>query len=169
MHSDAARAYVVALGYVQSMAAIMGGNTRQQTEDDIPFVLAFHMLAGFAVELYLKSYLYFTGHDENELRGPNLRHNLSNLLEKSKADGLINEGADFLVDYLNDHHASFEFRYMKSASTYPVRSLNSIFEAFSSLDVYVDTKVGASVSQGRTPKGGWPFSPDNNWRMPVSS
>lgn len=69
--------YSTARGYIQSAYLIMTNHNRFQVPNDITFVLAYHMLLGFAVELYLKSYLTHTGHNERELRNAAVRHNLS--------------------------------------------------------------------------------------------
>lgn len=137
--------------------------------DDTTFILSYHMLLGFAVELYLKAYLAHTGHTEAELRRGDVRHNLKKLLETSEADGFVLPAATELVKYLNDQHGSFEYRYMKPDSSYSIRYQAEVFTELDELDAYIDTKIGASASEGKTAStGGW-VVPDycNGWRTPT--
>jgi hypothetical protein len=157
--------YSTAKGYVQSAFLMMTNPFRYQAADDTSFYLAFHMLCGFATELYLKAFLAHKGHDK-DLKGLQLRHNLKNLHVKATSYGFSDEGAKLLVDHLGDHHASFEFRYMQPTSVYKVIPLATMFHAFSTLDVLVDTAVGASASKGRDPEGAWSFPPNMEWRVP---
>jgi hypothetical protein len=46
----------------------MSNPLRYQVPDDTPFVLSFHMLCGFAAELYLKAFLMHKGYTEDQLR-----------------------------------------------------------------------------------------------------
>ncbi|GAP25484.1 MULTISPECIES: hypothetical protein [unclassified Gluconobacter] len=166
--SDAIRTYSTAKGYVQSAYLIMTNPSRFQVPDDTTFILSYHMLLGFAVELYLKAYLTNTGHTEAELRSGAVRHNLKKLLELSEADSFSLPAATKLVDYLNDQHSSFEYRYMKPDSLYCLRDQADVFTELDNLDAYVDREIGASVSKEKTPSsGGW-VVPDgyNVWRIP---
>jgi hypothetical protein len=97
--SEAIRIYSTAKGYVQSTYLIVTNPQRYQAPDDTTFILSYHMLLGFAVELYLKAYLMHTGHTEAELR--RVGHNLQKLLELSKADNFNLPEAKKLVDYLD--------------------------------------------------------------------
>lgn len=165
--SAAIRAYSTAKGYVQSTYLIVTSPDRYNVPDDTTFILSYHMLLGFAVELYLKAYLTHTGHAETELRGGPVRHNLKKLLELSEADGFSLSAANKLVDYLGEQHGSFEYRYMKSGSSYRVRSQAEVFAELNELDTYVDSEIGASASKGKVPSsGGWVVPADRNgWRI----
>jgi len=164
--SDPILTYSTAKSYVQSAYVMMASEHRFAAPEDSTFVLGFHMLAGFAAELYLKAYLAHKGHTEKELKGQGVRHNLKALLALAKADGFSSASAERLVDLLSDNHESFEFRYMKSTSTYTARSLNAVFEDFSHLDNFVDTEVGASASKGRSPGGLWKLADEKaEWRL----
>jgi hypothetical protein len=125
------------------------------------------MLLGFAVELYLKSYLTDTGHTEAELRSGAVRHNLKKLLQLSEADGFSLQAATRLVDYLNDQHGSFEYRYVKPGGSYYVRYQSEVFAELDELDAYIDSEIGASASRGRSSSsGGWVVPDDHNgWRI----
>ena len=164
--SDSILTYSTAKGYVQSAYVMMASEYRFAAPEDSTFVLGFHMLAGFAAELYLKAYLSHKGHDDKELREQGVRHNLKALLALAKADGFSSVAAERLVDLLSDNHESFEFRYMKSTSTYTARSLNEVFEDFSNLDNLVDVAVGASASKGKSPGGVWKIAAEKaEWRL----
>lgn len=159
--------YSVAKGYVQSAYAMMTNPARLQLPDDISFFMAFHMLCGFALELYLKAYLVHKGYSESYLRKKEVGHNLLKLRELCVSEGLYHSGADMLVGLLAKHHAGFEFRYMKRNSTYWTEDLRTIFAAFSSLDRTVDGIIGASAGYGRKPGGRWDFPSDGAWRLPL--
>lgn len=167
--SDAIRIYSTAKGYVQSCYLIVTSPDRFQAPDDTTFVLSYHMLLGFAVELYLKAYLTHTGHAEAELRSGGVRHNLEKLLELSEADGFSLPAAKKLVDYLSTQHGNFEYRYMKPGSSYHVRWQAEVFAELDELDSYVDGEIGASASKGRALSGGgWTVPADRNgWRIPT--
>ncbi|HEX7820303.1 MAG TPA: hypothetical protein VF463_06760 [Sphingobium sp.] len=169
--SDAIRTYSTAKGYVQSTYLIVISADRYKVPDDTTFVLSYHLLLGFAVELYLKAYLTHTGHTEAELRSGSLRHNLKKLFDLSEADGFALPAAKKLVDYLSDQHGSFEYRYMKPSSSYYIRYQADVFAELDELDAYVDGEIGASVSKGKTPStGGWPVPADRNgWRIQTGS
>jgi len=159
--------YSTAKGYVQSAYLIIASPIRNTAPDDSTFVLAYHLLLGFAVELYLKAYLTEAGHTERELRSAGIRHNLNNLLELSVADGFNLPTTKPLVSYLSEQHESFEFRYMKSTSLYFLRAQSEVFDELNHLDAYVDRHVGASASSGKTPSStGWivPAAQDG-WRI----
>lgn len=165
--SAAILTYSTAKGYVQSTYLIVTSPDRYSVPDDTTFVLAYHMLLGFAVELYLKAYLTHTGHTEVELRSGPVRHNLNKLLELSEADGFSLSAANKLVDYLSQKHASFEYRYMKSYGSYQLRPQAEVFAELNELDTYVDSEIGASASKGKAPSSvGWIVPPDRNgWRI----
>lgn len=154
-------AYVAAKGYVQSLVLMVTNPHRISDPNDVSYVLPFHMLAGFAVELYLKSVLIKSNHADTELRSAPVRHNLKKLLELAEADGFVSSGATTLVPYLSSQHASFEYRYMKADSNYTVHSLPSILKAFSDLDNTADAFVGARASMGL------PASSDE-WVLPAN-
>ncbi|HZV57726.1 MAG TPA: hypothetical protein VFF89_08630 [Sphingobium sp.] len=168
--SAAIRAYSTAKGYVQSAYLIVVSAGRFRVPNDTTFILSYHMLLGFAVELYLKAYLTHTGHAEAELRRRGVRHNLKKLLELSEADGFTLPTVTKLVDYLNDQHDSFEYRYTKPDGSYFIRYQADVFAELDELDAYVDGEIGASASKGSTPStGGWLVPDDyNGWRIPTT-
>ncbi|MBN8991876.1 MAG: hypothetical protein J0H42_26850 [Rhizobiales bacterium] len=166
MSIDPEEPYSVAKGYVQAAYAMMTNPHRMQLEDDTSLFMAFHMLCGFAAELYLKAFLVKKGYSEAQLRKRELRHDLVQLRALCHSSGLFNTGADQLVDLLAQKHKTFEFRYMKKSSEYRTMDLQLIFLAFSSLDQIVDKIIGASASRGKMPRGGWTFPDDGPWRLP---
>lgn len=161
--------YAVAKGYVQSAYAMVTNPHRLQLPDDTTFFMAFHMLCGFAVELYLQAYLVHRGYSEAELRKRSMGHDLVNLRDACMSEGLHDSGADRLVNLLADKHKAFEFRYMKGDSQYLTVDLRAIFSAFSSLDRVVDTAIGASAAKRKAPGGWWKFPTDGAWRLTVGS
>lgn len=165
---DPEEPYSVAKGYVQSAYSMLANPFRLQLPDDTTFFMAFHMLCGFAVELYLKAYLAHKGFTEGQLKKHEIRHDLSKLHELAKNEGFSDSGTGILVELLGEKHKNFEFRYMRKASMYKTLTLQEIFAAFSSLDVVVDACIGASASRGKSPSGAWNFPADGEWRFPRS-
>jgi hypothetical protein len=88
-------------------------------------------------------------------------------MDMSEADGFCLSAASKLVDYLNEHHSSFEYRYMKSTSSYSLRWQAEVFSELDELDTYVDSEIGASKSKGLiASSGGWIVPSDRNgWRI----
>lgn len=166
--SDAKTLYATAKSYVQSTYLIVTSPDRYTVPSDLTFVLSYHLLLGFAVELYLKAYLLNSGRLESELRSASIRHNLEKLLELSELDGFDLPAAKKLVDYFSVQHANFEYRYMKLDSSFFLRFQADVFAELDELDAYVDDKVGASFSKGIiAPRGGWTVPADRNgWRIP---
>ena len=167
MSVDPEEPYSVAKGYVQSAFAMMTNPDRLQLPDDRAFFMAFHMLCGFAVELYLKAFLAHKGFTDAQLRHPHIRHDLMRLRDQCRSEGLYDTGVDLLVDLLASKHKSFELRYMKKTSEYQTIDLRAIFSAFSSIDRVVDTAIGASAARGGSAGGWWKFPSDGQWRFPL--
>jgi hypothetical protein len=167
MSANPEEPYSVAKGYVQSAYAMMTNPHRLQLPDDITLFMAFHMLCGFAVELYFKAFLVHKSYTEAELRHRHIRHDLVQLRDKCRCKGLYDTGADQLVDLLAEKHKNFEYRYMKRASEYRTMDLRAIFFAFTCLDRAVDTSIGASAARGKAPGAGWKFPSDGPWRLPL--
>jgi hypothetical protein len=159
--------YAVAKGYVQSAFAMMTNPVRLGLPDDTTFFLAFHMLCGFAAELYFKAFLEHKGYSDAQLRKPQIRHDLTWLRDQCRSEGMYDTGADLLVDLLAGKHKNYEFRYMKQASVYRTMHLQVIFSAFSSLDRAVDAAIGASAARGKSARGSWKFPSDGPWRLPL--
>lgn len=158
--------YSVAKGYVQSAYAMMTNPHRLQLSDDISLFMAFHMLCGFATELYLKAFLIHKGHNERDLRKREIGHDLLRLRALCLSEGLHHSGVDMLVGLLAKHHKEFEYRYMKRNVTYWTEDLRAIFSAFSHLDITIDAAIGASASRGVKGRGRWDFPMDGGWRLP---
>lgn len=164
--TQAISTYATAKGYVQSIMLQMSNPLRYSVDDDGSFALSFHLISGFAMELYLKAYLYAQGHTEKELKAARLRHDLEALRAMTIPYGFISDDADMLVDLLHRHHKSFEFRYTRQDSIFSLKPIDEIFLAFSAVDFIVDTIVGASTSKGLKPGGMWAFPHDKAfWRM----
>lgn len=153
--NEAIRTYGTAKGYIQSAYLQVTNPLRLKLPNDTTLFLSFHLNAGFAAELYLKAFLYSTGHSEAELKSAAVRHDLEALLKIAEGDGFSDAGASALVNVLHKQHKSFEFRYMKADSSFTPNPLDQTFSAFSTLDTAVDTAVGASASFALTPGGAW--------------
>tara|TARA_R110001606_G_C15185844_1_gene629930 strand:+ start:209 stop:712 length:504 start_codon:yes stop_codon:yes gene_type:complete len=166
--ADSIEMYSTGKGYVQSAFSMMDNPGRMLLKDDTSLFLGFHMLLGFATELYLKSYLLTVGMTEKQLRSAALRHDLEALWQEADARGFHDKSVYPLISYLHTGHKNFEFRYMSRLTTYNIPpDLNILFNWLTQLDIATDTASGASASKGRVPGSGWIFSlVIAKWRLP---
>jgi len=163
---DPIAAYSTAKGYVQSAYVLMANPLRYSVPDDTTFFMSFHMLCGFALELYFKAFLSHHGWDEKSLRSKRLRHNLRELHKEVVALGLTSKIAAQLLEVLAERHEDFTFRYVRRETKYLARDLQLIFKDFSIVDTIVDDAIGASASRGKEPGGFWAFPPEHAaWRF----
>ncbi len=159
--------YSTARGYVQSAYTMMISPVRFSLPDDTPYHLSFHMLCGFAVELYLKSYLVEQGITDNQLMRPPFGHDLKSLYEECSVRKFKNSGALALIEYFGDYHKQLIFRHAKRDVDYPVPNIRAMFTAFSKLDSYIDKVTNARASRGLPPEQGWNFPLEASvWRVP---
>lgn len=146
---EAVMRYVTAKGYIQS-AKMITLSEHYKKEYITTSILSIHLLGGFALELYYKSWLLGSGVSSKEVR--NFRHDIKSLHDAAVGKELPSiNGLIPLKDHLAGPHADFTFRYIEDGAT--VRNTNwpVAFQVFYQLDVTVDSHVGASASQGLTP------------------
>jgi hypothetical protein len=157
-------AYSTAKGYCQSAFLIVSSPCRRQ-KTDASFFLSIHMLIGFSLELYFKSWLLDAGVPEENLRRQ-YGHDLVALYSKAQENGLPGE-YDQLVGILGPQHKNYEYRYMTRETRYMVVPLDSMFSSLSHLDAAIDLKIGASASMGLLPSPlGWTVSTDlQSWNF----
>lgn len=159
-------AYSTAKGYLQSAFVLMNSVDRYQTPTDLTFFYSFHILIGFAVELYLKACLLHTGSSGEALSRRPFGHDLEALSNAATSAGLTVHGLDQVVMLLADPHGDYTFRYPRPDGSYKVPDLNILFAHLSALDVAVDGLTGASAFHGRAPGGVWRLPPDRaQWRL----
>lgn len=158
-YDNAIKNYSTARGYVQSIFLIATNERRYQANKDTPFILASMLLAGFAVELYLKAYLQRSGFKES-IKTHDLRK-LSHLCEKR---GLPASKMKDLVDFFYQSHRDGLYRYMRGEHEYEVPKLHILFNLLSDLNNIVDEALGARASYGLEIDGQWNFPEKNNWR-----
>jgi len=164
--ADPVMMYSTGKGYVQSAFAMMASSQRMTCPDDTTFFLGFHMLIGFATELYLKSFLLTQGFTEKQLRHHDLRHDLNALWRTATSNGFSELSVAPLIAYLQSGHKRFEYRYMERNTNYTVKRLDIIFDWLSRLDAIVDHASRARASFGLTTDSGWKFPPDRaEWRL----
>lgn len=164
--ADPISVYSTGRGYVQSAFAMMASSQRMTCPNDTTFFLGFHMLIGFATELYLKSFLLNKGLTEKQLRRHDFGHDLNALWSEAKSKGFPEPSVAPLIAYLHSGHKKFEYRYMERTTKYTVTRLDIIFDWLSRLDAIVDHTSGARASFGLAPESGWKFPPDRaEWRF----
>ena len=157
--------YATARGFCQSADLMMTNPAHFQVSNDSSFVLGFHHLIGFSVELYLKALLQHIGFSVEQLRKRKFGHNLSSLNVACMENGIEIDSAHFLCEYLKPHER-FEYRYSGTDISYMVCPLDYVFYKLGALDTAVDHQIGASAALGRLPRAGWQF-PDGmkQWRF----
>lgn len=159
--------YSTAKGFCQGAFAMMATPNRFQTRDDTTFVLAFHHLIGFSVELYLKAFLLKMKMTETELMRRPYGHSLRELLTAAKHRGFSCIEGDSLVEYLKPHE-TYDYRYLRNDAEYSLQRIDYTFARLSVLDRYVDAITGASAGYGKEIGGGWVMPREfGHWRMPA--
>ncbi|WP_342147993.1 hypothetical protein [Methylorubrum sp. SB2] len=142
--------YVPAKGYAEAAKIIVLSPLRESRVEMT--YLPIHMLLGFSVELYLKSWLCREGIHEDILRKKPYGHDLGNLYKEATSRNLKNiSGLDHLVQQLHGPHTDFTYRYFRSDLIFDNTDFRSAFEITDRLDVEVDTHIGASASHGLQP------------------
>lgn len=160
------RAYSTAKGFCQSAFAMMSSEGRFRLPNDTTLVLGFHHLIGFAVEVYLKAFLFHLGFEEAVLRKNPYGHDLKALLKECQDHSLTNSEAVSLCHYL-EKHKTFEYRYVRNDASYRIIPIHIVFELLRELDTCIDQAIGCSVSFGKDPDEGWEFPVEiGGWRLP---
>lgn len=163
--TDSNRPYSTAKGFAQGAFAMMANPLRFQTPDDTTFILSFHHLIGFSVELYLKAFLMEKGMKETKLMYKPYGHSLQNLLAAAKEKEFSCSEGDSLVEYLKPHE-TYDYRYIKNETEYKLQRIDYIFKCLSALDRYVDATTGASASHGKEIGRGWVMPKEAaHWRI----
>ena len=164
--ADPIASYATAKTYVQSAYALMDSAGRRTLPNDSTVFLPFHLLCGFAIEIYLKAYLTHRQLPAEKLLNFRVRHNLKRLRTMAKTKGLDCSDFNGLVDLLHESHKKHHFRYMPSKKIFKHQPLAVIFSQLSALDVAVDSAIGASKSKGKIPEPGWHFyAHQTPWRL----
>lgn len=113
-------------------------------------ILPLHMLAGFALELYLKAWLLQAGRSSKEVK--NYRHDIKTLYDHAKMDGLpAIEKLQELKDHFAGPHSDFTYRYIEPGSQMNDTNWTVAFRVFDELNREVDTFLGASAAHGLQP------------------
>lgn len=145
---EAEMRYSTARGYM--IACKMLFSSPQRAGREIATILPMHMLAGFALELFLKAWLLKAGLASLDVRG--MGHDIKKLYRRSKEKNLpFVLGLDSVVDALAAPHGDYTFRYMNSSDKMVALGWAGTFPIFDQLDIAVDTFVGASASHGLLP------------------
>jgi hypothetical protein len=142
--------YSTGRGYLQFV--IVGHNHQPTgTAYEMSFHLPKRMLLGFALELFLKSWLHEAGVTEADLRDI-YGHDIDDLYQDAITNGLP-QTSDFdrAVRELGPDHHEFGYRYMHNGSSYDPMDYVAIVQILQELDRVVDTFIGASASYGLTP------------------
>ena len=137
---NATSAYGTAKGYVQSAYVIVTNPARSQV-DDCTIFYSLHLLIGFSLELYLKSWLLNNGIDAKKLRQKTYGHNISYLYREARKRGLNSE-YNLSIQHIAEKHASFEYRYPKPDSVFKVFPIQDIFDYLSQLNNEVGRGIG---------------------------
>lgn len=142
--------YSTARSYLQFV--VVGHNHQPfGTAYEMSFHLPKSMLLGFALELFLKAWLHYSGTTEGDLRDM-YGHDIEDLYNDAIANGLP-QTADFdrLVQELGSDHKDFGYRYMRDTSQYNPMDYVAVVNILQELDRVVDERIGASAALGLQP------------------
>jgi hypothetical protein len=113
-------------------------------------ILPLHMLAAFALELYLKSWLLGVGKTSGEVK--KYGHDIQRLYDDATRYGLPNiDQLQDLVGHLAGPHEGFTYRYIDSKDRIENTNWPVAFNVLYQLDCEVDKSIGASASHGLEP------------------
>lgn len=165
---NATLAYMTARSYAQSSFVIVTSEHRNE-KNDATFFLSTHLLIGFALELYLKSFLLAKGLSEEEIK-KNFGHDLEHLYTKSIENGLSRQ-YDKIIVIFKLGHSNLSYRYPKEGADYPVNPIDELFFYLSKLDFEINTAAGASVEYGKQPSNSiWAVPPSfREWAFKLPS
>lgn len=111
------------------------------------------LLAGFALELYLKSWLLADGMPSRDVE--KLGHKLKDLYQSAIDRGFSTDSEIFqLVDMVSVPHGQdrdYIYRYTKQNADVPLIPWHLVLPIFHNIDAVVDHHVGASASFGLQP------------------
>lgn len=153
--------YYTATNYVDSIFAMLMSEVRLDFAEDRRYLKASLLLAGFAIELYLKSYLYYKRIPEGEIR----THDLNRLFVLSVNQGLDGSVAQELVNSFQDDHRDHQFRYTTPGRRLYPRSLPALFASFSTLDRGIGMELGEDRYLGFSSTPRWTFPREKDWRL----
>lgn len=148
-HDEAVMRYSTAKGYLQACKMIF---TSQHYcgSNIIAAVLPLHMLAAFALELYLKAWLLRAGVNSKEVRC--FGHKIADLYESAKGRDLpTSHRLSELVSHFASPHADFTYRYIESYTKLDDTNWLLAFKVLEDLDRDVDVYLGASAAYGLEP------------------
>ena len=147
--NEAILRYSTAKGYVQCIKIIFLSD-EYKDKDEVTAILPMHMLAGFALELYLKAWLLGSNVDSKSVS--KFGHDVCALYaEAIRVDLPTINGLEPLKNHLARPHADFTFRYLESSDIIQNTNWPVAFQVFGELDAVIDTMIGASASQGLPP------------------
>jgi len=152
MVEEAYRRYSTAKEYVEAIKLILS-SPHHRGQHAMMAIRPSHLLAGFAVELYLKAWLLADGRPSDAVQKQG--HRLLDLYGSALARGFTNDARiRKLVENLAEPHGQNRdhvFRYSQASSEIKPLIWTSVLPIFDALDVVVDTHVGASASHGPKP------------------
>ncbi len=128
--------YVPAKGYAEAAKMIVLSPLRNGRSEMT--YLPIHMLLGFSVELYLKSWLSKEGLDENTLRRKPYGHDLKRLYSEAKSNGFpFISALESLIHQLHGPHNDFTYRYFRLDLSFNNTDLRCAFDVIDRLDTEV--------------------------------
>ena len=140
-----ARGYVTTLHLIQVGKGALGPEAAETLLTST--ILGMSQLAGFALELYGKSWLL--GHGLNAETVRKYGHNITKIYEDAQGLGLvIPDRVVELIEAFVAGHKDFTFRYPEDGVEVKNIVWSAAFAAFAELDTIVDDKVGGSQSFG---------------------
>jgi hypothetical protein len=152
LNTEALTRYATAKEYVETIKLALSSPYYKEKHVNMA-IRPTGLLAGFALELYLKSWLLADGMSSRDVE--KFGHKLKSLHESATGRGFITDSEiNELVDMVSVPHGQnrdYIYRYTKENADVPLIPWHLVLPIFHKIDAIVDQHVGASASFGLQP------------------
>jgi hypothetical protein len=120
-----------------------------------PYSASIHLLAGYSLELLLKSACYLHGGNAAKLKSKALRHDLTALLDEAEALGFVSSVAPLrlIAEGLRKAHLHHQFRYAGSEEVH-MPELQQTLSALTGLYLELKDPLEKALKQGADASAG---------------
>lgn len=150
IHSVAYMRYATAKEYVEAVKLVLT-SPHYRDRHVMMAIRPTHLLAGFALELYLKAWLLADGEAEQGAHG----HKLLTLYENALGRGFSNDDRiRELIGHIAEPHGQnrdYVYRYTAEGAEIKPLIWDAVLPIIDQIDNLVDAKVGASAHHGLAP------------------
>lgn len=140
MDTEAVSRFAAARGYLEAIKMICTSPHMNSEGRVVYTILPLNMLAGFALELYFKSWLLLKGRPSKEVRA--YGHKVGTLFSAARNHGLPDvDKLDQVVESLGPGHEDFTYRYINSGDEISLIKWELAIPALDSLDDIVHVEA----------------------------